>query len=116
MSADVTLPAELTRKIHNCYTEAYAWENFEDGLAQILADNLTEKELQLLTDFYTNLGLPPFEIQNFRNTIAKSTLIQEVSLDYLLANSASCVESDAELILEFVASQSAPDEDVIAVD
>lgn len=116
MSADISLPAELTQKIFNCYTEVYAWENFEDGLAQILADNLTEKELQLLIDFYTNLGLPPFEIQNFRNTIAKSTLIQEVSLDYLLTNSASCVESDVKLILDFVASQSAPDADVFAVD
>lgn len=105
MSAAVELPDELKQEISSCYANVYAWENFEDGLARILADNLTEKELLLLIDFYNDLGLPPFEIQNFRNTIAKANHIQRISQEYMWTNSASCVEHDAELILNYVATQ-----------
>ena len=110
MSASVDLPDALLQKIRNCYAQVYAWENFEHGLAQILAENLSGKELRLLTDFYNNLGLPPFEIQNFKQTIAKAGHIQEVSLDYMWANSASCVEQDAELILDYVATGFLPED------
>lgn len=65
MSASVDLPDVLLQEIRNCYAQVYAWENFEEGLAQILAEQLSMKELQLLTDFYNNLGLSPFEIENF---------------------------------------------------
>ncbi len=116
MSVSVDLPDALLQKIRNCYAQVYAWENFEEGLAQILAENLSEKELQLLTDFYNNLGLPPFDIQNFKQTIAKAGHIQEVSLDYMWANSASCVEQDAELILDYVATGFLPEDLVYTTD
>lgn len=116
MSVSIELPPELTRQISNCYMEVYAWENFEEGLARILAENLTEKELQLLTDFYDNLGLPPTQIQSFKETIAKAERIQEVSLEYMLSNSASCVEQDAALILDYVAQQAVHPVAIFATD
>lgn len=116
MSASVDLPDELLQSIRNCYAQVYAWENFEDGLAQILAENLSGKELRLLTDFYNNLGLPPFEIESFKETIAKAGHIQEVSLDYMWATSASCVEQDAALILDYVATGSIPQDLVFTTD
>lgn len=116
MSAAVDLPAELKQQIGLCYEDVYAWKNFEEGLAQILAENLTEKELHLLTDFYDDLGLPPFEIQNFKDTIAKADHIQTVSLNYMWSHSESCVEHDAALILDYVATQMNVTDTVLAVD
>lgn len=106
-STTLVLPATIKSAIIDCYERVYAWDNFEPGIAQIFAHNLSEKELELLIDFYSNLGLAPGDIENFRTIIAKANSIQAQSLDYLFVNSASCVETDAELILDYVATQRA---------
>lgn len=106
MAVDLDIPDSIKQHINNCYMEVYAWENFEHGLTQILADHLTLEELQLLAGFYDNLGLPPGDIQLFKDIIAKSSLIQEKSLEYMWSNSASCVEQDAALILDYVMANS----------
>jgi len=105
MSAEITLPQQVKQNIAACYAEAYAWENFEPGIAQILADNLSQKQIRLLIDFYQSRGLPPMEIQTFKDTIAKAALIRQISTEYIFDNSSSCVDRDAELILGYIASQ-----------
>lgn len=104
-SAAMQLPDTLKRDIADCYESVYAWEKFEPGITQIFADNLTEKELLLLTDFYDNLGLPPGDIAAFKAIIAKANAIQSQSLEYIFEHSASCVESDVERILDYVFTQ-----------
>jgi len=116
MSADLNLPHELTQQINDCYVSVYAWENFEEGLAGILAENFDDSELKLLTDFYGNLGLPPTEIDKFKTAIAKSAQIQATSLEFMWTNSASCVEQDTALILDYIASQQSPAITTIAIE
>ncbi len=101
-STDTALPQSLKNSIAACYAQAYAWEKFEPGIAQIFADNLTEKELRLLIDFYQSRGLPPNEIDTFKNTIAKAEQIKALSAEYMFNHSDGCVEQDARLILEFL--------------
>ena len=103
-TVEVTLPTQVKQNIAACYAEVYAWEKFESGIAQILAENLSEKELRLLIDFYQNRGLPPMEIKTFKDTIAKADRILQISAQYILENSSSCVDRDAELILGYISS------------
>ena len=105
MSVEVSLPQQIKNNIASCYAEVYAWENFKPGIAQILADNLSQKELHLLIDFYRNLGLPPMEIQSFKGAIAKADQIQLMSSEYIYAHSDRCVERDAELIHSYLANR-----------
>ena len=58
-------------EIAACYEQTFAWEKFEDGIAQILLDNFSNHEMILLTDFYRSKGLPPTEIPSFKVAIAK---------------------------------------------
>ena len=104
MSAAVSLPTPLKQTIAECYAEAYAWENFEPGIVQILAENLSQKEIRLLIDFYRDLGLPPMEIQTFKDTIAKADQIVQISSEYILSNSVGCVDRDTALILNYLAT------------
>lgn len=105
---DVDLPIELTQRIEQCYTQVYAWRNFSSGIAKVLADNLSPRELEILIGFYSDQGLPPTEIENFKNTITKAELIQLESVEFIFQNSASCVDRDAVLIHSFLANLSAP--------
>ena len=105
-SADSSLPQQIKRAIAACYAEAYAWEKFEPGIAKILADKFSQKEMRLLIDFNSSRSLPPREIQNFKDAIAKGTQIERLSADYIFANSNGCVEHDAELILAYLNSNS----------
>ena len=75
------------------------------GIAEIFAANLSEKELRLLIDFYSSRGLPPMDIETFKNTIAKANQIEQSSIEYIFNNSDSCVERDARLINNFLAMQ-----------
>jgi hypothetical protein len=104
MTLDVSLPPLLKQTIAECYAEVYAWENFESGIALILAENLSQKEIRLLIDFYRDLGLPPMEIQTFKGTIAKADQIMQMSSEYILSNSVGCVDRDTKLILNYLAS------------
>jgi len=103
MSADVELPQRIKQEIAACYKQAFAWEKFEDGIAQILMDNFSKDEMSLLTDFYRSKGLPPTEIPNFKAAIAKGEVIQQLTADYIFANSDGCAEHDIDLILGFLA-------------
>ena len=102
MSTAVSLPTTLKQAIAECYAEAYAWKNFEPGIARILAENLSRKEIRLLIDFYRDLGLPPMEIQAFKDTIAKADQIVQISSEYILSNSVGCVDRDTTLILNYL--------------
>lgn len=115
-STEVNLPQRLQQNIADCYARVYAWENFEPGIAQILADNLSQKEMRLLIDFYRNLGLPPMEIQAFKNTIDKADQIRQISTEYIYNNSSGCVEQDVELILDYLASVSSPSNQRLPID
>lgn len=107
MSVEINLPQQIKNNIAACYAEVYAWEQFRPGIARIFAENLTQKELRLLTDFYSNLGLPPMEIETFKNIIAKADRIQQISADYIFSHSAGCVDRDADLIQAFLADRQA---------
>lgn len=109
MSVEVALPQQIKNHIAACYAEVYAWEQFQPGIAQILADNFSQKELRLLTDFYSNRGLPPMEIDTFKDIIARAEQIQRASADYIFANSASCVDRDARLIHDYLATRTLRD-------
>ncbi len=103
MSADVKLPEWIKREIADCYEQAFAWENFEDGIAQILLDNFSEDEMTLLTNFHRSEGLPPTEIKNFKAAVAKGKVIQQLTAEYIFDNSDGCAEHDIDLILGFLA-------------
>ena len=103
MSSEVELPQWIKMEIAACYKQTFAWEKFEDGIAQILLDNFSNHEMILLTNFYRSEGLPPTEIPNFKAAIAKGEMIQQLTADYIFANSDGCAEHDIDLILGFLA-------------
>ncbi len=102
-SADRSLPRHIREAIAECYSRNYAWENFSDGIARILADHLSEKEMQLLIGIHRNRGLPPMEIDTFRETVRKADAIAAASVDYIYHNSTGCAHQDARLIKRFLA-------------
>ena len=102
-SADRTLPRHVRDAIAECYSRTYAWENFAEGIARILADHLSEKELRLLIGIYQNRGLPPMEIETFRQTVRKGDAIAAASAEYIYDNSTGCADQDARLIKAFLA-------------
>ena len=102
-SADRSLPKHVRDAITECYSRNYAWENFADGIARILADHLSERELTLLIGIYQNRGLPPMEIETFRQTVRKGDAIAAASAEYIYRNSTGCVGRDARLIKRFLA-------------
>lgn len=103
-STDYRLPVMLERRIAECYRNVYQWKYFADGIAHIVASNFSSEELELLIDFHRNLGLPPNKIELFRETIRKAGTIREQSIDYIFTNSGSCVDRDAELIIQHLVS------------
>ena len=102
-SADRSLPRRVRDAIAECYSRNYAWENFAEGIARILADHLSEKELRLLIGVYQNRGVPPMEIETFRQTVRKSDAIAAASAEFIYENSTGCVDQDARLIKRFLA-------------
>ena len=102
MTVDVRLPEEITNNISDCYARVYAWENFEQGIAEIIAQQLSQKEILILTEFYQDLALPPWEIETFKGTIAKAPLLEQVSGDYIFSNSGNCVEHSVSTIRHYL--------------
>ena len=102
MSKSVILPEDIKEQIRNCYANAYAWERFSRGIADILTKSFTHREITLLIEFYSDLGLSPREIQTFKSLINKAKIIEEVSVQYIHENSESCVAGDSELIKNFI--------------
>ena len=105
VSKSLTLPLELKQQIQKCYTEVYSWEKFSEGITEIFAKSFTHKEISILIDFYSNLGIPPRDINNFKALIKKAERIEEVSIQYIYKNSESCVKKDSRLINNFVNSR-----------
>ena len=104
-TTDYRLPLVIERRIADCYQNVYRWEFFAEGIAHIVAENFSGEELALLIDFHRNLGLPPNKIDLFRSTTRKASVIRQQSIDYIFANSASCVDQDAELIIQHLINQ-----------
>ena len=102
VSKSVVLPEDIKKQIRSCYANAYSWEKFSHGIAEILAKSFTHKEITLLIEFYSDLGLSPTEIGAFKSLIKKAQLIEEVSFQYIHENSESCVVEDSKLINHFL--------------
>jgi hypothetical protein len=104
-NSNYRLPAQLQRRIADCYEQVYRWENFAQGIARILAENFSPEEIQLLIDFHRNRGMPPGKIDLFKSAMAKSGRISEQSADFIFTQTRGCVAQDAELILEHLQQQ-----------
>ena len=102
MSKSLNLPEEIKKQIRSCYADAYAWDRFSHGIAQILAKSFTHREITLLIEFYSDLGISPREINTFKSLIKKAEIIEEVSVQYIHENSESCVAWDSRLINHFL--------------
>ena len=102
ISKSVVLPEEIKKQITNCYTEAFAWDRFARGIAEILAKSFTHREIHLLIEFYSDLSLSPREIKAFKSLIKKAAIIEEISVQYIHENSESCVATDSKLINNFI--------------
>ena len=105
MSESVVLPTDIKEQIEDCYAKVYAWDQFSQGIAEILSEKLSLKEIKLLIAFYSDLGLPPREIGTFKSLLTKSATIEKTSLQYIYENSASCVVKDTLLINQFILNQ-----------
>ncbi|PCI75378.1 MAG: hypothetical protein COB20_13010 [SAR86 cluster bacterium] len=116
MSADLELPQWIKIEIAHCYERAFAWEKFEEGIAEIFLENFSKAEMNLLTNFYQSEGLSPTEIANFKAAIAKGVRIQQLTADYIFANSEGCAEHDIDLILSFLADPQLKPENTLAVE
>jgi len=108
MSNSVILPEEIKKQIRSCYANTYAWNRFSHGIAEILAKSFTHREITLLIEFYSNLGLSPKEISTFKSLIKKAEIIEEVSIQYIHENSESCVAWDSKLINHFLKNDNIP--------
>lgn len=106
--SEVQLPQPVKNAISKCYEESYDFEKFRRGIAEILVNTFSEKELKLLVDYNSNLGLPPREITAFREIVAKADIVQSIGAEFILNNSTGCVQKGASLVMEFLASQRVP--------
>ena len=71
--------------------------------------------MRLLIDFYQDRGLPPMEIQAFKDIIKKADNIEQLSAEYIYTNSDSCVEKDVELIIAYLTGRRTISEALISV-
>jgi len=101
-SADRALPPHVREAIAECYRHNYAWENFAAGIARMLTDHLSDKEIRLLIGIHENRGLPPMDIETFRQTVRKGDAIAAAGTDYIYRNSTGCAGRDARLIKRFL--------------
>ncbi len=104
MTTDVTLPESIKRQIANCYYQTYTWEKFEPGIARIFADTLSQTELRILIDFFSDRSIPPAYIELFKNLRDKSGTIERLSIDYIVDHSEGCDKQNVSLILAFLAT------------
>jgi len=99
------LPAAVKQAIARCYEQQYDWSNFEDGIIEILLENFSEKELGILLDFFRNRGIPPTEIDAFKNIVAKGELIQKLGAEYIFTMTNGCVTQGSEAVLKYLREQ-----------
>jgi len=105
MSADRELPESIKQQMSRCYKETYAWEKFEPGIAAIFADNLSNTELKLMIDFFSDKSVPPPMIGQFKELIARANAIEQLAIDYMFSQTEGCDEQNVNLILDFLSDQ-----------
>lgn len=106
-NVNLNLPAHVKSTIIECYENNYDFEKFRQGIADILVDTYTEKELEILVDFYRDQGHPPSEIEAFKQIVAKAETIQTIAAEYILDNSEGCVEEGTQSVLDFIDAEQA---------
>ncbi|MFT4862794.1 MAG: hypothetical protein ACI95C_002018 [Pseudohongiellaceae bacterium] len=104
-AAEVQLPQAIKTAISKCYEESYDFTKFRRGIAEILVDTFSAKELELLVDFHSDLALPPSEISAFREIVAKAELVQRIGAEFILDNSEGCLQQGTNLVLDFLDTQ-----------
>ena len=102
MEAGVELPNPIRAAIADCYKREYAWHKFERGFAVILSQHLSAVQIDLLIGFYRNQGIPPNQIQRFKNAIASAGAIAANSADLIYTTSPGCVQQDSQLIRRYL--------------
>ena len=102
METGVELPNLIRTAIKNCYAREYAWHKFKRGFAVILSQHLTAVQIDLLIAFYRNQGIPPNQIQHFKDAIASASAITANSADLIYATSLGCVKQDAQVINRYL--------------
>lgn len=102
MEAGVELPNPIRAAIADCYAREYAWHKFERGFAVILSQHLSAVQIDLLIGFYRNQGIPPNQIQRFKNAIASAGAIASNSADLIYTTSPGCVQQDSQLIRRYL--------------
>ena len=102
MEAGVELPNPIRDAIAHCYAREYSWHKFESGFAAILSQHLSAVQIDLLIGFYRNQGIPPNQIQRFKNAIASAGAIAANSADLIYTTSPGCVQQDSQLIRRYL--------------
>lgn len=102
METGVELPNPIRAAIADCYAREYAWHKFERGFAAILSQHLSAVQIDLLIGFYRNQGIPPNQIQHFKDAIASASAIAASSADLIFTTSPGCVKQDAQLISRYL--------------
>ena len=102
MEAGVELPNLIRNAIANCYAREYAWHKFERGFTIILSRHLSAAQIELLIGFYRNQGIPPNQIQLFKDAVASATAIAANSAELIYTTSPGCVRQDAQLISRYL--------------
>ena len=102
MEAGVELPNLIRNAIANCYVREYAWHKFERGFTVILSQHLSAVQIGLLIGFYRNQGIPPNQIQQFKDAVASAAAITANSAELIYTTSPGCVRQDAQLISRYL--------------
>ena len=102
MEKGVELPDLIRTAIANCYAREYAWHKFERGFAVILSQHLSAIQIDLLIGFYRNQGIPPNQIQHFKDAIASASAIAANSADLIYTTSPGCIQQDVQLISSYL--------------
>jgi hypothetical protein len=89
-STDTDLPESIKQEISLCYQRVYAWDNFEAGIATIFAENMSQSDLRILIDFFSDLSVPPPQIPQFKELIGRAHVIEQRALNYMFDQSEGC--------------------------
>ena len=76
MNVSITLPQSVKNSIAECYAEAYAWKQFEPGIAKIFA----EKGIHIICD--KPLALSSEEAISLKNIVESKKLIFALTHNY----------------------------------
>ena len=108
METGLELPNLIRAAIANCYAREYAWHKFERGFAVILSQHLSAVQIDLLIGFYRNQGIPPNQIQRFKNAIASASAIAANSAELIYTTSPGCVQQDVAINQQYLSETGLP--------